>query len=90
MNSLSKQTKQELYDALEGKQSGVFILNNKLVSVEVENTETTDENDSYKDLAQEIDEYSELKESLSRYTKNSDMKRYTGKELKEKRNERRK
>jgi hypothetical protein len=90
MDTLSSHAKQELYNALAGKQSGVFVINGKLVSIEVENTEITEENHSGKDLAQEIEEYPELKASLSRYLNNPDMKRYTGSELKAKRSERRK
>ena len=41
-------------------------------------------------LVQEIEAYPELKESLQRYYDNPDMQRFTAKELKELRHERRK
>jgi hypothetical protein len=41
-------------------------------------------------LSEEIEEYPELKASLSRYLDNPNMKRYSGSELKSKRNEKRK
>jgi len=89
MKTLSENTKQELFKALNGKQSGVFVIDGKLVSIEVENNGSTFQNDDLKDVSQEIDEYPELKESLSRYLTNPGMKRYTGSELKSRRNEQR-
>ena len=90
MKTLSKNTKQELFKALNGKQSGVFVIDGKLVSIEVENNEITFRNNDLKDLSQQIDEYPELKESLSRYLANLGMKkRYTASELKSRRNEQR-
>lgn len=89
MKMLSENTKQELFKALNGKQSGVFVIDGKLVSIEFENNENTFQNDDLKDLSQEIDEYPELKKSLSRYLANSGMKRYTRSELKSRRNEQR-
>lgn len=90
MKTLSKNTKQELFKALNGKQSGVFVIDGKLVSIEFENNENTFQNDDLKDLSQEIDEYPELKKSLSRYLANPGMKkRYTVSELKSRRNEQR-
>jgi hypothetical protein len=89
MKTLSENTKQELFNALNGKQSGVFVIDGKLVSIEVENNGSTFQNEDLKDLSQEIDEYPELKESLSRYLANPGMKRYTGSELKSRRNEQR-
>lgn len=91
MNTLSEHTKQELFKALNGKQSGVFVIDGKLVSIEVESNDLSSQNDSaIEDLSQEIEGYPELKESLSRYLNNPGMKRYTGSELKAKRNEKRK
>lgn len=91
MSMLSEQAKQELFNALNGKQSGVFVVNGKLVSIEVENNDLSSQNDStLEDLSQEIEEYPELQESLSRHLDNPSMKRYTGSELKAKRNEKRK
>ncbi|MDC3416683.1 hypothetical protein [Aquibacillus salsiterrae] len=89
MNTLSEDAKQELFNALNGKQSGVFVVDGKLVSIEVENNDS--HNDlPQEDLSQEIEGYPELKESLTRYLDNPGMKRYTGSELKAKRNEKRK
>lgn len=91
MNMLSEHTKQELFNALNGKQSGVFIVDGKLISIEVDNNDIGLQNESaLEDLSQEIEEYPELKESLSRYLDNPGMKRYTGSELKAKRNGKRK
>ena len=90
MNSMSEQAKQELVDARTGRDSGVFVLNGKLVSVEIEGSSERIEHASDSDLVQEIEEYPELKASLTRYLDNLDMKRYSGRELKSKRNEKRK
>lgn len=90
MGLLSDQTKEELLSALKGKQSGLFVINGKLVSVEVENFETNEEDLQDIDLAEEIEEYPELKTSLQRYLDSPDMKRYSASELKEKRSEKRK
>ena len=75
MNSLSEHAKQELFNALEGKKSGVFMINGKLVSIEIENNDQSIVNVLEDDLAQEIEEYPELKESLTRYLNNPEMKR---------------
>lgn len=89
MKTLSEEDKQELYKALNGKQSGVFVVDGKLVSIEVENN--LSHNDLLQeDLSQEIEVYPELKESLSRYLDNPDMTRYTGSDLKAKHHEKRK
>ncbi|MDM5332945.1 hypothetical protein QUF56_06865 [Ureibacillus composti] len=91
MNSLSEHAKKELFNALNGKQSGVFVVDGKLISIEVENNDLGSQNNSVsEDLSQEIEEYPELKESLTRYLDNPDMKRFSGNELKAKRYERRK
>ncbi|WML52277.1 hypothetical protein RCG17_23545 [Neobacillus sp. PS3-12] len=90
MNSLSEHAKKELVDALQGKESGVFVINGKLFSIEVENDNEEIIEDLSGNLAKEIEEYPELKASLSRYKDNPDMKRYSGSELKSKRNEKRK
>jgi hypothetical protein len=90
MNSLSEKAKRELYEALEGKQSHMFVINDRLVSVEVENLEDDIENNQYKDLSKEIESYPELKASLTRYLNHPEMKRYTRSELKAKRHEQRK
>jgi hypothetical protein len=85
MNPLSDQAKEELFHALGGKQSGLFVIEGKLVSVEVENFEPVEEDDLELDLAQEIENYPELKASLLRYLDNPTTKGYTASELKEKR-----
>ena len=91
MNTLSEHTKQELLHALNGKQSGVFVVDGKLISIEIENNDLSVQDDlASEDLSQEIEEYPELKESLSRYLNYPGMKRYTGSELKAKRYEKRK
>ncbi|MCR1836069.1 hypothetical protein NSA56_17165 [Oceanobacillus caeni] len=90
MNPLSEHTKQELFHALNGKQSGVFVVDGKLISIEIENNDLSSQDDLGKeDLSQEIEEYPELKESLTRYLDNPGMKRYTGSELRQKRYEKR-
>ncbi|MGG1597473.1 hypothetical protein [Paenibacillus naphthalenovorans] len=90
MNQLSDQAKEELLHALEGKQSGLFMIDGKLVSVEVENFDPAMGDDEKVDLAQEIEDDPELKASLQNYLDNPDMKGYSASELKEKRRERRK
>ena len=91
MNPISKKTKKELYSALNRKQSGVFVVDSKLISIEVENNDLNTQNElDYEELSKEIEEYPELKESLSNYLNNPGMKRYTANELKAKRNEKRK
>ncbi|OIJ10867.1 hypothetical protein BKP35_13090 [Anaerobacillus arseniciselenatis] len=90
MKSLSDHAKKELYNALQGRESGVFIINGKLYSIEVENEDMELRSNLNDDLTKEIDEYPELKESLTRYLDNPDMKRYSGSELKSKRNGQRK
>ncbi|SOC38570.1 hypothetical protein [Ureibacillus acetophenoni] len=91
MNPLCEHAKQELFNALNGKQSGVFVVDGKLVSIEIENNDVNSQNDSAEeDLSLEIEEYTELKESLSRYLNNPSMKRYSATELKDKRHAKRK
>ncbi|MCR2823798.1 hypothetical protein [Lederbergia panacisoli] len=91
MKMLSEHAKQELFNALNGKQSGVFIADGKLISIEIENNELGSQDVSAPDdLSQEIEEYPELRESLSRYLNNPGMKRYTFSEMKAKRYAKRK
>lgn len=90
MNPLSEQAKEELLHALEGKQSGLFVVDGKLVSIEVENFDSVLGDEGKLDLAQEIEDYPELKASLQNYLDNPDMKGYSASELKDKRRERRK
>ncbi|WNS76397.1 hypothetical protein RRV45_05135 [Bacillus sp. DTU_2020_1000418_1_SI_GHA_SEK_038] len=89
MSTLSENAKQELFRALEGKQSVAFVVNGKLVSVEIDENEKDLNELPHYDLAKEIEEDSELKDSLTRYLNSPNMKRYSGTELKEKRRERR-
>ncbi|MDT8860364.1 hypothetical protein N0O92_08970 [Alkalihalobacillus sp. MEB130] len=90
MNTLSEHAKKELYQALQGRDSGSFVINEKLFSIEVENDELESFSSEHDDLPKEIDEYPELKASLSRYLDNPDMKRYSGSELKSRRHGQRK
>lgn len=91
MDTLSELAKRGLYNALNGRQSGVFVVDGKLVSIEVENNDTVLSGDSQQDdLSQEIEEYPELKNSLSRYLNNPEMARYSKSELRSKRYEKRK
>ena len=90
MNSLSEHAKKELYNAMQGKESGAVVINGKLFSIEVENEELVVNNDVTDELSKEIDEYPELKASLSRYLDTPEMKRYSGSELKTRRNGKRK
>ncbi len=90
MNSLSDHTKKELYNALQGRESRVFIINGKLFSIEVENEDVNLPSNLKDDLSKEFVDFPELKESLTRYLDNPNMKRYSGSELKSKRNDQRK
>jgi hypothetical protein len=90
MNSLSNHAKQELFEALNGKKSGAFVINGKLVSIEIENLDENPDKNIENNLADEIEEYPELKASLERYLNNPEMKRYKNSELKEMRHARRK
>jgi endonuclease III-like uncharacterized protein len=90
VSSLSEHAKKELIDTLQGKDSGVFLINGKLFSIEVEKDDDEIREDFSDNLSKEIEEYPELKASLSRYLDNPNMKRYSGSELKSIRNEKRK
>ncbi|QDI90470.1 hypothetical protein EPH95_04145 [Salicibibacter halophilus] len=83
MDALSKNVKEELANALNDKDSAMFVTDGKLFSLEVHDMPSMEEIPN--DLAQEIEEYSELKKSLQRYLDNPDMQRYTAKELRESR-----
>jgi len=81
MSELSKIVKEEIKNALNDKNSAMFVADGKLYSLEVH-----DSSPSYgksNNLAKEIEEYPELKESLQRFLDNPAMKRYTAQELKE-------
>ncbi len=88
MGALSKNVKEELANALNDQNAAMFVVEGKLFSLEVHEPPLMDE--EYENLAQQIEAYPELKESLQRYYDNPDMQRFTAKELKELRHERRK
>jgi len=87
MSALNKNVKKELANALDDKNEAMFVVDGKLVSLEVHDTDLAD--NSLDNLAQKIEAYPELKESLQRFLDNPDMKRYTAKELKEMRHDQR-
>lgn len=86
--TLNNDVKKELVNALDDKNESVFMVEGKLISVEIHDTDSYDEESG--DLVQEIEAYPELKESLQRYLNNPDMKRFTAKDLKEPRHDQRK
>lgn len=88
MGALNNSVKKELANALSDKNERMFVIDGKLISLEVHDTDSVNEN--FDNLALEIEAYPELKESLQRYLDNSDKERYTAKELKELRDEQRK
>lgn len=88
MGALNKNVKKELINALDDTDELMFVSEGKLFSLEVHDSDNT--NEKAIDLAQEIEEYPELKESLQRYKNNPNMKKYTAKELREQRYEKRK
>ena len=67
-----------MLNALDDKNSAMFVDDGKLFYLEVHDTSS---------LEEKIEEYPELKESLQRYLDNPDMKRYTAKKLKESRHD---
>lgn len=87
MGALSENMKKELANALDDKNEAMFLADGKLLSLEVHDTTSTNEEPD--NLAQEIEAYPELKESLQRFLDNPGMKRYTAKELKESRHDQR-
>lgn len=88
MGAFNHNVKKELANALDDKNETMFVIDGKLISLEVHDTVSV--NEEFDNLAQEIEAYPELKESLQRYLDNPDMERYTAKELKELRDEQRK
>lgn len=90
MDSLSEHAKKELFDALQGKESGAVVINGKLFSIEVKNEDTAINHDIADTLSKEIDEHPELKASLTRYVNTPEMKKYSGSGLKTRRNDKRK
>ena len=81
MGALNNNVKKELANALSDKNEGMFVVDGKLISLEVHDTDSV--NKKFDNLALEIEAYPELKESLQRYLDHPDMERYTAKELKE-------
>ena len=80
MSILSKNVENELMKILEKKDELIFVVDGKLISIEVENQVTT--NKSKETLAEQIENYPELKASLNRYVANPDMARFTNADLK--------
>lgn len=87
MGALSENVKKELANVLDDKSAAMFVAGGKLFSLEVHDTHHPNEEPD--NLAQEIEAYPELRESLQRFLDNPAMKRYTAKELKELRHEKR-
>lgn len=87
MSSLSENAKKELMNVLDDKNETMFVTDGKLFSLEVHDTNFAAETSD--NVAQETEVYPELTESLQCYLHNPDMKRYTTKELKELRYDRR-
>lgn len=81
MGTLNHNVKKDLANALNDKNETMFVIDGKLISLEVHDKVSA--NEEFDDLAQEIETYPELKESLQRFLDNPDMERYTAKELKE-------
>lgn len=81
MGALNHNVKKELANALDDKNETMFVVDGKLISLEVHDTES--ENEEFDNLAQEIEAYPELTESLQRFLDNPDMERYTAKQLRE-------
>lgn len=88
MGALSENVKKELANVLDDKSAAMFVAGGRLFSLEVHDTHHSNEEPD--NLAQEIKVYPELKESLQRFFDNPGMERYTAKELKELRHEKRK
>jgi len=80
MGALNNNVKKELVNALDDQDETMFVVDGKLISLEVH--DPTSVNEEFDNLAQEIEAYPELKESLQRFHDNQDMDRYTAKELK--------
>lgn len=81
MGALNSNVKKELVNALDDQNETMFVVDGKLISLEVHDPASM--NEEFDNLAQEIEAYPELKESLQRFLDNPDMERYTAKELKE-------
>ncbi len=88
MSALNNSVKKELANALDDKKETMFVIDGKLISLEVHETDSV--NERFDNLSLEIEAYPELKESLQRYFDNPDMERYTARELKELRDEQKK
>jgi len=81
MGALNHNLKKELANTLDDKNETMFVIDGKLISLEVHDVASV--NEEFNNFAQEIEAYPELKESLQRFLDNPDMERYTAKELKE-------
>lgn len=81
MGALNNNVKKELVNALDDQDETMFVVDGKLISLEVH--DPTSVNEEFDNLAQEIEAYPELKESFQLFLDNPDMERYTAKELKE-------
>ncbi|MFC7395530.1 hypothetical protein [Scopulibacillus cellulosilyticus] len=88
MAALSDHVKEELKHALKDENAAMFQIDGEIISIEKEDLDSDFEDVS--DLSTKIKNYPELKESLNRYLNHPEMRRYTAKELKGKRNARRK
>lgn len=88
MAALNNSVKKELANALDDNKDKMFVVDGKLISLEVHDIDSM--NERFDNLALEIEAYPELKESHHRYLDNPDMERYTAKELKELRDDQRK
>jgi len=81
VDALNHNMKKELVNALDDQDETMFVVDGKLISLEVHDPASV--NEEFDNLAQEIESYPELKESLQRFLDNPDTERYTAKELKE-------
>jgi len=81
MGALNHNVKKEIANALDDKNETMFVVDGKLISLEVHDTASV--NEEFDHLAEEIEAYPELKESLQRFLDRPDMERYTAKERKE-------
>jgi len=88
MDALNYHVKREIANALDDTGETMFVVDGKLISLEVHDTALKDV--QYDNLTEEIEAYPELKKSLQRFLDKPDMERYTAKELKELRNGQRK
>ena len=88
MGTFNNNVKKELGNALDEKNERMFVVDGKLITLEVHDTDPV--NERFDNLVLEIEAYPELKESLQCYLDNPDKERYSAKELKELRGEQKK